>query len=282
MTDRPKCWVSPETGFSKNPVSGGPPSKAGGRQIPRKGSKGIRPNAGLQAIYRRRLVALVGAMNASVKPEIARLAADNAMPAPVLRRAIRKLAKRWQRNFDEVSPKLAEWFAKASHERSDAQLRKILRDGGHAAPKFQMTRAMRDAMQTTIGEQVGLIRSIPQQYLTQVETLVMQSVKAGRDIGQLTKAIEKQYGVTKRRAAFIATDQNSKATSAMGRARQLELNLDEGIWMHSHAGKIPRPTHVANSGKRFSLRTGWYDPHEKKWIMPGWLPRCRCFWKPVI
>ncbi|MDI8992978.1 hypothetical protein MJI20_27730, partial [Salmonella enterica subsp. enterica serovar Anatum] len=41
---------------------------------------------------------------------------------------------------------------------------------------------MNTALQASITENVNLIRSIPQQHLTQVETLVMQSVSRGRDL----------------------------------------------------------------------------------------------------
>jgi uncharacterized protein with gpF-like domain len=73
----------------------------------------------------------------------------------------------------------------------------------------------------------------------------MRSVQSGRDLVQLTKDMQEQFGVTHRRAAFIARDQNNNATAAMTRARQDELRLNEAIWVHSGAGKHPRPTHVA-------------------------------------
>jgi len=88
--------------------------------------------------------------------------------------------------------------------------------------------------------------------------------------------------VTRRRAEFIASDQNSKATSNLRRVREIELGLDEAIWIHSHAGKVPRPTHVANDGKKFSLKDGWLDPAINKRIWPGTEPRCRCSWRPLI
>ena len=98
----------------------------------------------------------------------------------------------------------------------------------------------------------------------------------------LSKDLREHYGVTQRRAAFIALDQMNKASSAMAAARQQELGIKEAIWRHSYAGREPRPSHQANDGKRFDLKTGWFDPHEKKWILPGELPRCRCFMTPVL
>jgi len=52
--------------------------------------------------------------------------------------------------------------------------------------------------------------------------------------------------------------------------------------MHSHAGKEPRPSHLANDGKPYKIAEGWYDPDEKKYVWPGTLINCRCFSKPVV
>ena len=73
-----------------------------------------------------------------------------------------------------------------------------------------MMPAMRDIMRATIGQQVSLIKSIPSQYFTNIESLVMRSVQTGRDLEQLTTDLQEQFGVTRRRAAFIARDQTTR------------------------------------------------------------------------
>ena len=145
-----------------------------------------------------------------------------------------------------------------------------------------MTRTMQDVLRASVQANVALIKSIPAQYLSSVEGSVMRAAQSGRDLAALSKDLREHYGVTQRRAAFIALDQMNKASSAMAAARQQELGIKEAIWRHSYAGREPRPSHQANDGKRFDLKTGWFDPHEKKWILPGELPRCRCFMTPVL
>jgi len=250
----------------------------------------IRPNVGIELAYRRRLNALIDEMNRSILYWLSAsykantpVMAQDATPASQLRIAVNKLTKQWQKNFDEASVALAKYFAKASYLRSDAALKRILRKGGFSV-KFKMTPAMRDIMKATIAEQVGLIKSIPQQYLVAVQGSVMRSVTAGRDLGTLRDEILKQYAVTKRRAALIARDQNQKATASMTRARQIELGIEEAIWMHSHGGKEPRPTHLKNDGKRYKIAEGWFDPDPKvrKYIWPGTEINCRCVSGAVI
>lgn len=249
-----------------------------------------RPNVGLQMAYKRRLDDLIRAMNDSVtywiraafKADPPKMAAD-ALPANELQRAVRELAKQWERNFEEAAPALAEWFARSSRRQTDAALKAVLKKGGFSV-SFRQTAASRDVLQATVHANVGLIKSIPEQFLAQVEGMVMRSVQTGRDLSQLTKELERQYGVTRRRAAFIARDQNNKATSAIQRARQVELGLDEGIWMHSGGGKHPRPKHVAagKAQKRFDLSKGLKIGDKGQWVMPGEEPNCRCVWRAVV
>lgn len=250
----------------------------------------IHPNAGIEAAYRKKLLALVDEMHRSFAYHLKAAYRKNepamamdATPAADLQDAIDKLTKRWRERFRDGAESLADYFATAAFRRSDELLMRILRDAGFSV-RFKMTPAMRDVLRATVEQNVALIKSIPEQYLTQVQGAVMRSVQTGRDLASLSKELQKQFGVTRRRAAFISLDQNNKATAALRRARETEAGLDDGIWMHSHAGREPRPTHLANDGKKFSISRGWYDPdpNVRRRILPGELPRCRCTWKVVI
>ncbi|QNQ56909.1 phage head morphogenesis protein [Serratia liquefaciens] len=205
--------------------------------------------------------------------------AMDASPAVFMREAMRKLAKRWTRRFDDIAKKLADRFSNDAMKNSDVSLYNALDTAGFTV-EFKMTAPMNNALQATITENVGLIRSIPEKYFTEVEGLVMRSVARGRDLSFLTNELQKRYGITRRRAALIARDQNNKATSVMQSARQQSLGITEGIWRHSHAGKEPRPSHVKADGVKFDLSKGMYL--DGKWVMPGEEINCRCTWSPVI
>lgn len=209
------------------------------------------------------------------------LAVNQVLPAEELAAALEDIGEKWRAEFSDAAPRLARYFATAATERSDAVLHRILREGGMTV-RFQMTPPIANVVEASIAENVALIKSIPEQYLTNVQGLVMRSVSTGRDLGFLTKALRDEFGVTRRRAEFIARDQNNKATAAITRARQLELNLEEAEWMHSGGGRHPRPTHVANNGKRYNVAEGWLDPAIKKRIWPGTEPNCRCVCRVVI
>lgn len=245
------------------------------------------PSAGIEAEYQKKLRRLIEQMDNSVtywietryknnEPNTV-MAMDDVLPTNELKRTIADLVKQWQKKWKEAAPKLAQHFALSVLKRNDANLKSILRDANWTV-KFRMTPAMRDAFNATVQANVELIKSIPEQYLKSVQGDVMRSAQAGRDLGQLAKALQKNYGVTQRRAALIARDQNNKATASMDRARKLELGLSKSKWRHSGAGKEPRPTHVAMNGKLYDNAKGMYDPDPRvrRHILPGELIRCRC------
>lgn len=248
----------------------------------------VHPNLGTQQIFKRKLLKLIKEMqdsieywiSASYKANTPLITADE-LPAAALNRALKKLFRRWSRQFDELAPALAEYYTKSANNRSAKQLAAILNEHGMSV-KFKMTREMRDVMKATIEEQVGLIKSIPEQHFKNVQGAVMRSVSAGRDLKSLTDDLKKIKGVTERRAAAISRDQNNKATATMVRVRQQELGITQAIWIHSHGGKVPRPSHLANNGKKYDVAKGWYDPDEGRFVHPGELINCRCVSRSII
>lgn len=250
----------------------------------------IFPNAGIRAAYRKRLLKLVDEMTGSYlywlraayranPPEMA----TDALPSRDLEKALAGLARRWERNFDTASQELARYFATRVENRSRQQLMTILKKGGFTVP-FKMSTAMRDVMTATVAENVALIKSIPQHFHTQVHTMVMQSVTTGRDLAPLVSQLQNQFGVTRRRAELIARDQNNKATAQITRVRYIDIGIKEAIWLHSGGGKTKRRTHVKNSGKKYDIALGWYDPDPKvkRRIQPGELINCRCVPRAVV
>lgn len=254
----------------------------------------VRPNLGLQAAYRRKLDRLIEAMQRSLvywlratyrakPPELAQDAPDGGAggksPAMALRDEMASLGARWQAQFDAAAPELAEWFSKSAFSRSDAALKDILKRGGFSV-EFKMTAPVNDVFQATVGEQIGLIKSIASEHLAEVQGMLMRSVQQGRDLGYLSKELQARLGVTKRRAALIARTQNNMATATITRARQQELGLTTAAWMHSAGGKEPRPSHVAANGKPYEIDKGMYL--DGVWTWPGREINCRCVSKAII
>lgn len=253
---------------------------------PQKTLRPTRPNAGTAAWYRRKLEAEVQAMHKSLLwwIEAQYKAGGFAMDAGEtdserLQREMERLRAHWQQHFDSLGERLAKMFAQKVMGYADYNAKTAFQAIGMTV-SMTMTDAMQQAYQGVIGEQVGLIRSIAGQHLDNVQRLVMESVSRGRDLHFLSKELRSRYGITKRRAALIARDQNNKATATLQSARQLEMGITHGIWRHSHAGKEPRPSHVKADGEKFNLRKGMFL--DGKWTLPGHEINCRCWYSPIL
>lgn len=247
----------------------------------------IRPNCGLEIDYQRKLDREIDAMHRSIqywiraryREHLPRIASD-ARPANALSDEMDDLGRQWLARFDKLSGWLAKYFALKVADRTDRALIGALRRGGMSV-RLQHTRAQSDALAAIVHENVSLIKSIATQHLSAVEGAVMRSVLGERDLEVLTTELRERWGVTKRRAALIAKQQNNSATGQLHAIRQTELGL-ESMWLHSRGDKVPRPTHLANSGKTYDPAKGWYDPAEMKFIRPGELIGCTCTSRSVV
>jgi SPP1 gp7 family putative phage head morphogenesis protein len=252
----------------------------------------IHANRGVEAKYRKALMQLIDEMQNSIeywlqaayrkeppKMVVEIQQAQDATPSQRANKAFKEVAKRWTERFEEVAPKIAESFATGMFKASDIAFTNALKESGFAV-KFTMTPAMSDALQASISENVGLIKSIPERYLYQVQGIVMRSYTSGRDLATMVKDLKELYPKNADRAVLIARDQSNKANAVVNRARQLEIGITQALWMHSHAGKNPRPDHVAADGKPFDVAKGCLISGE--YIQPGEKINCRCTSRAIL
>ena len=248
-------------------------------------ARSARPSAAIRDQYERGLRSLIEEMNNSVlywlsaryNARADEIVAADASPSKELEKELKDLMRQWGRKFDEYAVHRSRWFAKRVNTSTTNQLKGALKDAGLTV-KFRNSRRVNNMYQATVAENVGLIKSIPQQYLTNVNTIVMQSVKNGRDMGFIAEQIREQYKTTKARAITIARDQTNKATEAVSYARVTDIGITHGIWMHRSGGKVPRTTHVSMDGKRFKLSEGLFDedPKVNRLVKPAELVNCHC------
>ncbi|WP_257829195.1 phage minor head protein [Burkholderia glumae] len=246
-----------------------------------------RPSAAVRIAYQRSLDNLIAEMHASTlywlratyRANEAEIAMD-ASPTAALAAQLARRAAQWRKRFAEEASTLARQFiAKVDRHATQATRQTAVAMTGLSV-SVKDTLTSKTVMQASIQQNVSLIRSIQSEYATEVEGLVMRSVTAGRDLGALTDELEKRYAITRRRAAFIATDQNNKATAQMARVRQLDLGITKARWLHVGGGKKPRHSHVQANGKVFDLKRGLMIDDE--YIFPGELPNCGCVGAPII
>ncbi len=256
----------------------------------RKTARAVHPNVGVQMAYKRAMEKLINEMSNSFEywlsaaykanPPRMEVAMDT-LPSTELSKKVRGLSKRWIKKFDDMAAAIAQKFTESGRKATDSSFQQALKDAGFAV-EFKVTPVMRDAMNATIAENVSLIKSIPRQYAMEVEGIVMRGFSQGRDLKSITDDLQSRYGITRRRAANISRDQANKLTATVTQARRVELGLFEAEWVHSHAGKVPRPSHV-KAGKdkaKFDVRKGLLL--DGQWLLPGQAINCRCSSRTIL
>jgi SPP1 gp7 family putative phage head morphogenesis protein len=254
--------------------------------------RSVAANRGVEVKYRKAMLSMIAEMHGSVEywltaayrkdpPRMLALVdhAQDAAPSAKMKKVLDELARRWIARFDERAPKIAEAYLRGMFKTTDSAMRNALKEAGWTV-EFKMTPTVRDAFNASLEENVGLIRSIPEKYLQQVEGSVMRSYSAGRDLESMVKELKQLYPAASHRAELIARDQSNKANAVVNRARQMELGITEAVWMHSHAGKNPRLDHVAANGKRYRIAEGCKISGE--FVQPGEEINCRCTSRAIL
>jgi SPP1 gp7 family putative phage head morphogenesis protein len=256
--------------------------------------RAVHSNVGVSAWYRQQLDGLLQEAHADLSariqlafletPPLAVFGEDAARrrsPTTNIRRALRKWGIDWEARFDKMSADIAKRFASRAFTATEASVAAAFKQAGWTV-EFKPTAAVKEAYAAVIQENVGLIKSIPRKYLTDVQSNVWQSVMRGSDMATLAKQLQKNYHVTARRAAFIARDQNSKARAVAENVRRKELGIQRALWQHSRAGAEPRESHLKMDGKPFDIDKGMWDSAVQRWVWPGTEINCRCSSRSII
>jgi SPP1 gp7 family putative phage head morphogenesis protein len=124
-------------------------------------------------------------------------------------------------------------------------------------------------VEQSIERNIGLIKSIPEQYHAKLKGIIQTGMDSGNDAFSIRKQIFELGQSTERRAATIARDQVAKLNSAVNQARQRSIGVTHYFWRTSRDERV-RKTHRRNEGKRFA----WNDPPATG--HPGEDYNCRC------
>lgn len=183
------------------------------------------------------------------------------------------LLEQWSKRLDRLGYTISKRFINRNRATFDKRFMQELRKAGFTV-NFQLSPQIEDILEASVKENVGLIKSIGVDYLERVQQQVWSGVASGYDLGQIAKDLSKAYGISDRRAKFIARDQGAKAHAVIERERRKEAGITQAVWLHSHAGKVPRPSHVKANGKVFDIEKGLYL--DGVWTLPGVQINCRC------
>lgn len=145
---------------------------------------------------------------------------------------------------------------------------------------------LQDYLKATTEDNVALIKSIPEQYLQQVERSVMANMRAGQRPQVIVNQLRERYQLTQSRAKLIARDQASKINSGLSEQRQRSAGFEYFQWVESEDSRVRSEHHrfasaVTKYGKGIYR---WDDPPRNSKgvpLTPGQDYQCRCTARPI-
>lgn len=198
----------------------------------------------------------------------------------VLTGALRLIKDKWSSQaFRDISTRLANQFVRSANQVNEKKF-----DIG--IDVFTGSTDLNNYLDASVFDNTRLIQSIPDQYLTQVESIVMTNVRAGGRPAAIAKQLTKQLGVTEGRARMIARDQTAKINGDLTMKRQQNVGFEYFQWIDSDDARV-RDRHEDIADKVTAYGKGvyrWDNPpisDRGTPIIPGQDFQCRCIARPV-
>ncbi|CAB5156644.1 Phage head morphogenesis domain [uncultured Caudovirales phage] len=208
--------------------------------------------------------------------------AQDASMSGAAKKAMAKLQDKASKHIKDgataISIKMMSSVNKDSKIKLSASIKEL--SGGMNVKLPEMPGDMKDIFEATIQQNVGLIKSVGDQYLSRVEGIVMRSITEGK--AGIESDLQKEFDVSKRRARLIAMDQTRKAYNTVNVERSKSLGITKGIWVHTAGSKEPRHRHKDYNGKEFNLADGAPVGNNNEFVQPGQEINCRCTFIPVL
>lgn len=239
-----------------------------------------------QIQYNRKLQQIVKLVRADVDAEIVPVIKQQAPEyvadawTDVITAALRRLLTRWTSPFaQKQAEQIAADFVRTA---ADDNLR---RQSSFGIDLYGGNDQLQDYLQAAAFQNAQLIKSIPAQYLEQVQNIVMGNMRQGMRPSYIEQALVKQFGITTRRAKLISRDQTAKIQGEMNRIRQVNSGLQYFKWVTAQDERV-RHSHVAVAKRDVGLGEGvfrWDDLPVVDGVptFPGQPINCRCVARPV-
>ena len=148
---------------------------------------------------------------------------------------------------------------------------------------FGSSPAIDDYLEAAAFDSANLIKSIPEKYLQQVESIVMGNMRAGGRPSVIQKALMNQLGVEKRRAKMIARDQTAKINGDLTKKRQVDAGFKYFRWQTVKDSRVG-DDHEHAQNRMTKYGKGIYtlkDGAPEGWPGNADRPQCRCVAIPV-
>jgi SPP1 gp7 family putative phage head morphogenesis protein len=218
------------------------------------------------------------------------VAMDMGTFAALQKKVMNALFKKWTKVFNQVAKPWSETLITKTDKASKQGIKNSTEDlplnsviAANAIPP-----ALKQSIRTSINENVELIKSLPNKYLTDLKgdmdrliTGTGASMEYIQD--QIARNMINRNGQIERRARNIATDQVRKVYADMNNSRLQKAGITHFEWRHRGGSKEPRPLHLHKlNGNIYAYNDPpVIDERTGQRGLPSQLPNCKCSARPV-
>jgi len=250
----------------------------------------VRPSVSTESRYNAELQRIVRAIrkdiDAALVPMIKALERDYIADSwvDVIAGGLRNLLAKWNsEQYRVLAQNIANQFVMAANSENDKKFKSSLgiEVQGIGVDIYGGSPELKDYLAASAYDNAQLIKSIPAQYLGQVESLMMANMRAGLRPSAIAKQLQQQFGITQRRARFIAKDQTAKINGDLNEKRQKAIGGEYFQWIDSDDERV-RHSHSEIANRITAYGKGiyrWDDlPMNDKGVRtkPGSDYGCRC------
>lgn len=195
------------------------------------------------------------------------------------------LLLKFQLMFKRKSKTLAQAMLEDAQKYASGAVRSSLKAlTGESLDTSMLSHVGRIKLKALLQANVTLIKSIPEQYFTQITGELMRAIVTGSTVS-LTDAIAKHGKISERRARMIALDQTNKAIQSISRQKMVDKGISRFQWVYTYRSKEPRPSHVAMNGNVYRMDAppviNADSSGPPQYGFPGDLINCKCIARPV-
>lgn len=196
-----------------------------------------------------------------------------------------------KKRADSIAQKGIEKAGRQAQRHSVNDWNDQVRDAlGAEIKKEYYQESMEDMMQNWIRENVSKIRSVPSEYLQEIEAIIRWGYETRQPKVNVYRRLEKNIGLTKSKARMIARDQLGTLNCQMTRYEHESAGVGKYKWITKRDGRV-RDCHRALHGtihKWDEPSPMWYMTKSRgivytgRYCHPGEDYCCRCCASPVF
>jgi uncharacterized protein with gpF-like domain len=153
-----------------------------------------------------------------------------------------------------ITPRLREWGVRAEQWHRGRWKGAVLAGTGIDPQTLLGASDVSETVQAFVSRNVQLIRSVSDETRSRVSDIVLRGYAARTPLPTVAKEMAEAVDLSRKRALRIASDQNSKLSAGLDRARQEQAGITQFAWHHSYK-RHPRPWHQAREGKVYDWDT---------------------------